>query len=413
MESDSGMRLCNWFAGIDLDSRCLTATLGFTSDDREPRILGTRVFDAAPSGDTQALLRHSLPELGRWLHLESGDALRAVALAVPGSSLQEFPSSGECQFGSPAIVDGDAINFALDRATSGPAKLGHIVETVIRGYEVDGQTYAEPPSGSFATSIRVQTTCWVARRDAVQPAISAIRGAGFDVEPVVPRASAAAYATLTKLEQREGAMLVMIGEDVTECATIIGSEVVDVFTVPLGTNPLDEQIARACNISADVVKRLDLGLMIERMPSDPIVQRVRTVLSAWGTALFTSVRRRLDDRNLAWQLQAGVVIGGSARRFPDLDEQAVRIVGTPARFVAVAQSNARVPGTGIGTFVTFGLIPMQWKAALESLKPEAVSEPQPVRQPVVRRRETVARGGIGQALGRWLREFVPADHYSS
>ena len=298
MESDSGMRLCNWFAGIDFDSRCLTATLGFTSDDREPRMLGTRVFDADAGDDAQELLRRSLPEIGRWLHLESGDALRAVALAVPGNALQEFPSSGECQFGSPAIIDPDAINFVLDRALSGPAKIGHIVETVIRGYEVDGRTQAEPPVGSFATSIRVQTSCWVARGEVVQPAVSAIRRAGFDVEPIVPRAVATAYATLTKLEQREGATLVMIGEDVSECATIIDSEVVDVFTVPLGTNPLEEQIARACNISPDVVKRLDLSLMLERMPSDPIVQRVRTVLSAWGTALFTSVRRRLDDRNL-------------------------------------------------------------------------------------------------------------------
>ncbi len=413
MESDSGMRLCNWFAGIDFDPRCLTATLGFTSDDREPRILGTRVFGAAANSDSQALIRRSLPELGRWLHLESGDALREIAIAVPGNALQEYPSSGECQFGSPTVIDSHAINLAMDRATAGPARLGQIVQTVIRGYEIDGRPSADSPIGSYATSLRVQTACWVARVDTVQQVSSAIAGAGFDVGTVVPRAVAAAHSTLTKLEQRDGAMLVMIGEEVTECATFIDSGVVDVFSVPLGSRPLEEQIARACNISPDVVKRLDLRLMFERMPSDPIVQRVRTVLSAWGTALFTSMRRRMDDLNLTWHLQAGVVIAGSARKFPDLDEQAARVVGTPARFATAIQSNARVSGATMGSFVTLGLIPLQWKSTLESLQPVEVPEPQPAVQSVVRLRETTGHGGFGHALGRWLREFVPASHYSS
>ncbi|MGA7672073.1 MAG: hypothetical protein WBW04_16725 [Nitrolancea sp.] len=413
MESDSGMRLCNWFAGIDLDSRYLTATLGFTSDEREPRILGTRVFDGSTNGDAQALLRRSLPELGQWLHLETGGALDEVAVAVPGRALQEFPSSGEYQFGTPTLIDGDAIDVAHDRAIAGPARLGSVVQSVIRGYEVDGIPQTEPPVGVYASTLRVESTSWVARTDATRPLVGAMRSAGFEVGLLAPRAVASAHSTLTKLEQREGAILVMVGDVGTECATLIDSFVSDVFTVPLGTKPLEAQIARACNISPDVVKRLDLSLMLERMPNDPIVQRVRTVLSVWGTALFTEVRRRLDERNLVWRVQAGVVIAGSPRKFPGLDDQAARVVGTPARFVATAQPRERSSATTAGSFVTSGLIPLHWNESRQMAETRAVTQQDPGSRPIVNVREFDGRGGFGQALGRWLREFVPAGHYLS
>jgi len=413
MESDSGMRLCTWFAGIDLDSRCLTATLGFTSDDLEPRILGSRSFDAATNIDSQALLRRTLPELSQWLHFESGGALKEVAVAIPGSALREYPTSGEVTFSVPTLIDGHAIDLACERAKLGPSRLGQVVESVVRGYRVDGRPQKEAPVGVYASSLTVESTCWVARQDVVRPLVSALGSAQLAAGLTAPRAVATAHSTLTKMEQRDGAILVLVGEHCTECAVMVNSSTVDLFTVELGTAPLEAQIARACAISPDVVRRLDLSLMLQRMPNDPIVQRVRTVLSVWGTALFTEVRRRMDDLNLTLQIEAGIVIAGSSRQFPELDEQAARVMGTPARFVAMPRPGDRRTATTVGSFVTFGLIPMQWCASREPLEVPAPAQPEVRAAALFGTREPAARGGLGQALGRWLREFVPADHYSS
>ncbi len=411
------MRLCTWFAGVDLDSRYLTATLGFSTDDQAPRILGSKVFEvqSAPGQfpDFQRGLRAALPEAGNWFHMETGGALTKVAVAVPGSMIQEVPSSGACEFGTPTRIDSSVIDLARRRALERAGRLGPVVGSMVHSYDLDGHSQSTAPFGAFATSLGVEMTSWFARPAILQPVVDAVNDSGFDVGMVMPRAVACAEATLTPLERREGATVVMIGDSTTELATFIDSTLVDVYSVPLGRQPLVVELARACRVSVEVIDRLDLGLMMDRVPSDPIVQRVRTVLSAWGTALFSAIRRRLEERNLAWRLQAGIVIANPERAFPTLDDRAARVVGTPARFATINPSFERQSGASRRSFAALGLIPLQWKSTEVESPRIDIRTPDSAVTPVVNNRELAGSGGIGHAIGRWLREFVPADPHSS
>jgi cell division ATPase FtsA len=414
MESGSGMRLCTWFAGIDLDSRYLTATLGFSNDGESPRILGSKVVQVtpdilyAPSANPE--LKRHLSEIGRWFHLESGGTLQRVAVAVPGNDILEMPSSGDCQFGVPTPIDGAAIDLAIGQALTRQSRIGPVVQSSVRNYALDGTPASSISSGTVASSLRVELITWVAKRDHIQGLLDEVRAMGFDVDLIAPRAVAATASALTAVERREGAILVMIGDEFAECATVIDSSVVDVFTVPLGRNPLRREIARACDISPNVVDRLDLRMMLDRVPTDPIVQRVRTVLAAWGTALFTSVRRRLDDRSLLWHLEAGIVIANASNAFPALDERAAQIVGTPARFADMTLLQERISGVSRGSFAAMGLIPMQLRSEYVAVESTETHRLESEIRPVVIAGQ-INRGGLGQAIGRWLREFVPADHH--
>lgn len=412
------MRLCTWFAGIDLDSRYLTATLGFSTDGQMPRILGSKVFDVdSVDGnvpDFRQPLQSALLEAGQWFHLETGGALNVVAVALSSRLVQEMSSSGACHFGAPTLIDSAEIKLVQDKALGSHGQRDWLVSSVVRSFEIDGRQLSTPPLGVIATSLRVEMTSWLARTAAMQPIVDAVKMSGLDVGLVRPRAVAGAEAVLTATERREGATVVLIGDTTTEVATFADSSLVDVCSVPLGRKPLVAEIARACNVSVAVVDRLDLSLMLDRAPSDPMVQRVRTVLSAWGTALFTAVRHRLDERDLAWRLSGGVVIGNSRAEFATLDERAVRIVGTPARFATMSPMFHRVSGVSHGSFAALGLISAQWNASQADV-PSVVDERQP--EPAVSRsiedHGIPERGGIGQAISRWLREFVPAGDYSS
>ncbi len=410
------MRLCAWFAGIDLDSRYLTASLGVSSGEQAPRILGSKVFGAR-SGDIQILdnpsfLQECMSDIGEWFHLETGGTLSDVAVAVPGGIISEFPSSGVLEFGAPSLIDETVIETARQRALVGPGKLGTVVSSTIRGFEVDGRAEVESPVGAYATSLRVATTSWVARTAAIQTAIDAVRQIGLDIDMIVPRAVAGAESTVTTIERRDGATVVMIGNETTECATFVDSSLCDVFTVPLGRKPLRHELSRACNVSVDIFDRLDLGLMMDRVPSDPMVQRVRTVMSAWGTALFSAIRRRMQERDLGWRQQPGIVIANSPAAFPMLEERATRVVGSPARFAPTSRLFDRVAGVSHGSFAALGLIPMQWNARQMETQWPIVRESEPLSSSTVRIAEPAGRDGLGHAIGRWLREFVPADHHS-
>ncbi len=409
------MRLCAWFAGIDLESRYLTASLGVSSGGEAPRILGSKVF-GVQSGDIQPLdnqsfLQECMSDIGEWFHLETGGTLTDVAVAVPGGTISEFPSSGVFEFGAPSLISDAVIETARQRALAGPGKLGTVVSSTIRGYEVDGRPLVESPVGDYATSLRVATTSWVARTAAIQTAIDAVRQIGLDINMVVPRAVAGAESTVTPIERRDGATVVMIGNETTECATFIDSSLCDLFTVPLGQRPLRHELSRACNVSADVFDRLDLGLMMERVPSDPMVQRVRTVMSAWATALFSAIRRRMQERDLGWRQQPGIVIANSPTAFPMLEDRATRVIGSPARFAPTSRLFDRVAGVSHGSFAALGLIPMQWSARrMEGQRP-FVHHPESLSASTIRFAESAGREGLGHAIGRWLREFVPADHH--
>lgn len=357
-------------------------------------------------------LTNHVSEIGKWFHLETGGALTDVALAVPGELLQEVSSWGECEFGRPTRMDEDAVAVARKRAIGGIAQRGRVLRSVTRGVEADGHPISAPSNGVLCSSLRVNVSSWIAK-PTVNSLVQTINDIGFEVGEIVPRAVASAVSTSTFSERQDGVVMIVVGDDATEGAAFIDAQLADVFSVPLGRKPLIAELASACSVSEEVVRKLDLNLLLERVPDDPIAKRVRTVVSAWGTALFTAVRHRLDDLDITWRLQSGIVIANRKRLFPRLDEQATRVVGTPGRFAVSELLSERVSGASAGSFAALGLIPMQWSAW--QLKLGETAEDESVLPPstVVRNAEPAHRDGMGKAIGRWLREFVPADHQSS
>lgn len=414
-ESSSGMQLCTWFAGIDLDSRCVTATLGFSTDDERPQVLGSKVFPLANSVvsaiDADRPFLGYISEIGKWFHLETGGALSDIALALPGELIREVSSAGACEFDRPTHLDADAIEIARQRAIKGIAQPGQVLRSVVRGYTVDGHPVAAPPTDAICSSLRVDVTSWIAK-PAAYSLFQGISETGFDVGEVVPRAVASAVSTSTFSERQDGVVVIVIGDDATEGVAIIDAQLADVFSIPLGRKPLIVELSRACSVSQDVVGKLDLNLLLSRVPDDPIAKRVRTVTSVWSTALFTAIRRRLDDRGLTWRLQSGIVIANQKELFPQLDEQATRVVGTPGRFAVSELLSERVAGASAGSFAALGLIPLQWSAWQSKSAETAGSESVVPPSTSVRIAEPAHREGMGKAIGRWLREFVPADHQS-
>ena len=130
------MRLCNWFAGIDINSHNMIATFGSSTGDERPRVHGTVAFDL-PSGSVTALHR-PVHQLAEWLRLESGGNLDAVALSVPGNAIQEMPSAGECRFVESTLIDIELVEAARRKALHGPDMLGLVLCSAIRSYEYDG-----------------------------------------------------------------------------------------------------------------------------------------------------------------------------------------------------------------------------------------------------------------------------------
>jgi cell division ATPase FtsA len=410
------MRLCNWFAGIDINSRAIIATFGSSTDDGRPRVHGSSVVELQYTSDrthqdTQSL-RNAVRQLGEWLRLESGGNLEEAALTVPGNVIQEMPSSGECRFSAPTVIDAETVEIARRKALRGPGMLGPVLCSTIRSYECDGRRSAVAPIGMSGISFRVEIVAWVVQTSFIRPVADALTNAGFQPGVIAPRAVAIAETALTRSEREGGALLVCANDGFTEVATFVDAQLADLFVVPLGKSALETQLSRACGVPIELVRRLDLQRMLNSSEDDAIVHRVRTILSAWGTSLFTAIRRRLDGGDFTWRLQAGIVIADSAGAVPTLASTATRVMGRPARFAVSTQSiTPRTVAVG-EPLAAVGLIPLQWKtngrhrdqgeAPLPVVNMHVPSE--------IESRGIIERKGLAPVIGRWLREFIPADH---
>ncbi|HVB63999.1 MAG TPA: hypothetical protein VNE17_04650, partial [Nitrolancea sp.] len=159
------MQLCNWLAGIDINTRAIIATFGSSTDHGNPRVHGSSVVELQYSPgrtfvDPQAQ-RNAVRQLAEWLRLESGGNLDEAALMISGNAIQEMPSSGECRFSTPTVIDGETVEIARRKALRGPGLLGSVLCSVIRSYEFDGRRTISAPLGMRAMSLRVEMVAWV------------------------------------------------------------------------------------------------------------------------------------------------------------------------------------------------------------------------------------------------------------
>ncbi|HEX3724068.1 MAG TPA: hypothetical protein VHV31_14875 [Nitrolancea sp.] len=402
------MRLCNWYAGIDINSHAIVAAFGSSTDGQRPRVHGTVAFDL-PHGSVTDLSR-PVHQLADWLRRESGGNLDAVALSVPGNAIHEMPSAGEIRFAVPTMIDTQLIEAARQKALYGPERLGMVLCSTIRCFEFDGYRTSSPPLGKYATSLRVEIVAWVARSRYVDQVVDALAEARFQLGLATPRVVAIAESVLARNERDGGAIVIQVNDDFTEVATFAAGQLADLWTIPLGKVALETQLARACGISVGLVRQLDLKRIVESNLEDPVVHRVRTVLSAWGLSLFRAVRQRMEAGDLTWHVQSGVVIADSAESLPLLDQFGSRVMGTRVRFALAPFATAMRNQPRGESRAASGLIPLQWKTngglrdQSEMPLPAVTSD---LDVPVSRALE---RSGIAPFIGRWLREFVPSDH---
>ena len=395
------MRLCDWFAGIDINDRDVIAAIGSSHGDSDARVHGSRSFAAESDIERHRALR----EIGEWLRLESGGNLRLVAFTVPGNAYQALPSRGECRFAEPAVVDDEMVEMVRQRALFNAGHGGPVLCSAARGFVCDGKTFPEAPLGLPVRSLAADVMNWIAEPRYVESISGLLDDIGFAPGLIVPRAVALAEAALSPMERNRGAVALCVSNEMTEVVAYRDGELDDLFTIPLGTARLNAKLATACGISLDLVQRIDLGRMLECKDSDPLVQRVRTIVSAWGLSLMRAIRARLEALGPIWQFRSGLVIADSARMLPLLAETATRVTGVPAR-VAVAE-RATIGVNRAEPLAARGLIPLQ--RHVNSNADELLAPPM-INDPDFGSGERDERRGIGPVIGRWLREFVPADH---
>ena len=410
------MQLCNWLAGIDINTRAIIATFGSSTDHGNPRVHGSSVAELQYSPgrtfvDPHAQ-RNAVRQLAEWLRLESGGNLDEAALTISGIAIQEMPSSGECRFSTPTVIDGETVEIARRKALRGPGLLGSVLCSVIRSYEFDGRRTISAPLGMRAMSLRVEMVAWVVRSPHIRAAVDALTDAGIRPGVIAPRAVAIAETALTRSEREGGAVLVCANDEFTEVAAFVDAQLADLFVVPLGKSALEVQLSRACGVSIELVRRLDLQRMLMSTEDDVIVHNVRTIMSAWGVSLFAAIRRRLDAGDFTWRLQSGVVIADSVGALPTLAQTATRVLGRPAR-VAVSAQPITPGGVSLGEpLAACGLISLQWKT--NGRQREQFDVPLPTTSmhvpSEIESREIFERKGLVPVIGRWLREFIPADH---
>lgn len=413
------------FVGLDIGSTTITAVAAEQVDRGTLTLLG---FEIAPSSDTAtgriqhpAALTGALQRVLTRMHRSTGHPVERVALAIPGINIEAIASSAERRWETVEPVEADLIEELRRHALHGPSVSGPVLASVPIAYETDGRRTTEPPVGQPARSLRVKVQTYVLPARYVSQLAEVLTGLGVTPDVLVPRALAAAEAVLHEDERHQSVLVIDIGGTSTDIAVFLKGQLHDLFSFPVGSRAITNDICAVLGLpfpSAEQLKRAGFTdrrgagntLAVRRSAVNaPIdartIEFAREIAEARLLQVFTRIRQRLNEQDLARRLSAGAVVTGGGARVAGLERIARRALDMPVRIGTARTGNGHAAANGPEAAVAVGVVSVQaWFGPLEH---SGHTGEQPPEQPPVEEPQGQERTGRGPALARWLREFVP------
>ncbi len=341
----------------------------------------------------------------------SGYKIERAYVGVSGGHITSVNSRGVVAIGRGTHgVDYDDIERALDAAGAVPIPHNRqVVHVIPRGYIVDGQNGIRDPVGMHGFRLEIEAHIITGSATAMQNLIKCVESLGVTVDELTLAPLASGYAVLTDTEQKMGVVLADIGGGTTDIAIFIDGTVWHTVVLEVGGYHLTNDLAIGLRLpfeSAEEIKlkhgnaqptnvRAEESFVVKSFGGETRQQvfrrEVANILEARVEEIFNLILREIKRSGYDGLLPAGVVLCGGSAQLAGICEAGKEIVGMPLR---VGQPHSllglvdQISGPAFAT--SAGLLQWGVKASLS---------------PTLGHR--IRRQGIGQRVGRWLRNLLP------
>jgi cell division protein FtsA len=175
---------------------------------------------------------------------------------ILGSSTMEI---GDGQSENPEKITIEDVREVTEAAGNINLPAGcRILERTVRDYAFEGfRDLPEPPVGLAATSLQARVYTVYADRISSENLITVLKGAGVEVEAMIPSAVASAEAVLNSDEKKVGTVVVDIGASNTDLVVYKGGSPVHLSSFPMGGNRITSDI-QSLGISWEDAEKLKI-----------------------------------------------------------------------------------------------------------------------------------------------------------
>ncbi|HQP12019.1 MAG: cell division protein FtsA [Candidatus Omnitrophica bacterium] len=354
-----------YFCGLDIGAQAIKASLLTAGEHNKPQLLG--VFEVGTGGFDH----NSVTDLGEFsecvhqavsgLSNKVGVKIKDVHLGINGELITQRPAAAVI----PLLERGTKIIASVDvkKVQSQARLLGVNMEEVIlheipQYYKVDDVNMAMNPVGLYGRKLEIHTLIIVVHGTLLKNIIKGVAQAGYDVGPVALSTIAAAEASLSRFQKRQGCLLLDVGSSVTNMLVFKDENLKQLFTINWGGRVITQSIARALGIPfglAEEIKKSyasavesdrgrDEELLIKKeegyvpVKRDTIILAIEPVIHKF----VSSLKESLEKTGLKEQMNSGIIMIGGGAMLPGLPECIEQRIGLPVKIGMIEISSRRL-----------------------------------------------------------------------
>lgn len=342
-------------AGLDLGSSkisCMIAKIENLTPDK-PEIVGVGIskFKGLKNGIVTALeetaeaIRAAVSEAER----QASVKLTELYVGITGEHIKGENSIGLVNIsrGNREITIGD-VRQLIEQATSVNIQTDRdLLHAVPQEYIVDTNPGIKNPVGMYGNRLEGRIYMITGTTSVVQNICKAINKAGFKVREFILQSIASSYAILESDEKEFGCMVIDIGRSTTDGVVFQKSVIKDIFTIPLGSVNVTNDISIGLGISRQEAEeiKINYGVAHSEFAGNEMVKirkfnknveqmiekrNLASIIAPRVEEILGMVNERLKYTDLD-TFSSGIVITGGMAKMKGIEEIAERIFGIPVR----------------------------------------------------------------------------------
>ncbi|QLB13360.1 cell division protein FtsA [Bisgaardia hudsonensis] len=354
----------NIVVGLEIGTSKVVAVVGELLPDGVVNILGAascpaKGIDKGSITDLSAVVT-SIQRAIDSAESVADSQILSVTLAITGEHIQSLNESGFVP-----ISDGEVTQDEIDAAmhTASSVRMGDglsLLHVIPQEYAVDKQVNIKDPLGLQGVRLKAQAHLIACHQDWLNNLKKAVERCKLKVNKIVYSGYASAEAVLTEDEKELGVCLIDFGAGTMDIVVYTDGAIRFSKVIPYAGNYITDDIAKACATSragAESIK-VTYGSAVNPPSTQPekkievasIGGRPPRLLTKEQLSLVTSIRYKdllnvvkselaqlhdeLENKQMKFELIAGVVITGGGAQIEDLKECASEVFGTQVRIAS-------------------------------------------------------------------------------
>lgn len=340
-------------AGLDVGSahtRCVICVI----EEGRVRFAGAGEVDSRGWANSRIAHREQMSEsvrlAAREAERQAGLSIDAVVVGLGGDSIAGMDQVGKYEFGRPREIDQSDMAYAVEKACRQQLESDRVLLQVFpQDFTLDGNSGVVNPRGTRASRLEANVHLVTTSAYEHQALVSAVHEAHLAVEETVYEGMAAAYASVTQEERRQGVAVADIGAQSTELVVYAGEAMALAASLRVGGEHFTRDLAHDFKISFEDAEQLKLeyGCAILGLTSDNTFievpsadgrpsreaprKRLNFILESRADFLFRYIQKKIEDCGMDRKLLEGILLTGGGACMTGMCDVAELVLNCPAR----------------------------------------------------------------------------------